>query len=102
MSNFSENKIQQQVINYVKKLENEGYPIFYERRQAGGFNYKKGRPDLFVVYNGIHIEVEMKKIGGKQSSMQEKFENRCKEKYNCHYICCDNLDDFIEYLKKLM
>lgn len=100
--NKSENQIQKQVINYIKKLEEEGYPIFYERRQAGGFNYKKGRPDLFVVYNGIHIEVEMKKVGGEQSSMQEKFQNRCENKYNCAYICCDSLESFIKYLDKFM
>lgn len=97
-----EGKVQQDIINHVNYLEELGNPIFYERRQAGGFNYKKGIPDLFVVYNGIHIEVEVKKPGGEQSSMQEKFERRCKNKYNCPYICVDNLKEFINYLDKII
>lgn len=97
-----EKKIQNKIINYIKELEKKGHPVFYERRQAGGFNYKKGRPDLYVVYNGIHIEVEVKQQGGIQSSMQEKFQINCDEKYNCPYICCDNLDDFITYLNRFI
>lgn len=98
----SENKIQRQIINYIKELEKQGFPIFYERRQAGGFNYKKGRPDLFIVYKGIHIEVELKREGGHQSSMQEKFQKKCEGKYNCPYICCCSLDEFINFLRNYM
>lgn len=96
-----EGKVQQSIIDYVNYLYDLGHPIFYERRQAGGFNYKKGRPDLFVVYNGIHIEIEVKKPGGKQSSMQTKFENKCKEKYNCLYLCVDDLSQFVKFIEQL-
>lgn len=92
--------IQNSIINYLKKLENEGEKIFYQRRQAGGFNYHKGLPDIYVVYNGLHIEIEVKAEKGKQSEMQIKWQKRF-EKLNIKYICCKNVDDLKEFLKEV-
>ena len=39
-----EKKIQNSIIKYFKDLQKQGYPVFIERRQAGGFSYKKEKP----------------------------------------------------------
>lgn len=97
-----EGNVQQDIIDYVNYLEDYGYPIWYERRQAGGFNYKKGAPDLFVVYNGIHIEVEVKQQDGERSPLQEKWEKRCKNKYKCEYVCVYSFLEFKKYINLLI
>lgn len=57
---ISEKQLQDKVIKYLKELQSKDYPIYFEKRQAGGFNYKIGLPDLWIVINGQHIEVELK------------------------------------------
>lgn len=94
-SKTPEKKVQDLILSYLKEMKKSGEPLFYERRQAGGASYKKGIPDIYAVYNGIHIEIEVKKPGGKQSTMQEKFQKMC-ENINIIYICVDNLVDFKE------
>lgn len=93
-----EKSVQNSIINYCKKLADKGFPIMYERRQAGGFSYKMGIPDLYVVINGIHIEIEVKRPGGQLRPMQEKFRDKC---YKLHiaYLCADNLDDVKLFIK---
>lgn len=90
-----EQKVQQPIIKYFKSLQQLGLPVFIERRQAGGFNYKKGIPDLYVVYDGQHLEIEVKGPGGHQSTMQEKFEAKCK-KLNIKYVCASSVDEVKE------
>lgn len=96
-----EKRVQNKILNYLKKLKEGEYPIFYERRQAGGFNYKKGIPDIYCVINGKHIEIEVKKEGGQLSTMQEKFRDMCREK-NIEWICADNFEEFKLYLSKFL
>lgn len=55
-----EKVLQGKVISHLKALKKQGVPIFWEKRQAGGFNYKKGLPDIYIVLNGRHIELELK------------------------------------------
>ena len=93
-----EKRIQNQIINYLKTLSKEGEPVFVERRQAGGFNYKKGIADLYAVYNGIHLEIEVKAPGGHLSPLQEKWRDKCKN-LNIKYCCYDNLQDFKNFIK---
>lgn len=97
-----EKRVQNAIVTYLSKLRQQGEPILVERRQAGGFSYKKGLPDLYVVYNGLHIEIEVKRVGGHQSPMQEKWEDRF-EKLGIPYILADSVDDvknfFEEFLK---
>lgn len=88
-----EKYLQNNILSYLESLEKEGHPIFYERRQAGGFSYKKGIPDIYAVYDGIHIEIEIKAPGGELSTMQEKFRDKCKKR-NISWICVDSLEDF--------
>lgn len=96
-----EKKVQNEILKYLDKLEKDGYKIFHERRQAGGFNYKKGIPDIYCVVNGKHIEIEVKKPGGKLSGMQEKFRDMCKEK-NIEWICTDDFEKFKLYLSRFL
>lgn len=95
-----EKRIQNKILSYLNKLKKEGYPIFYERRQSGGFSYKKGIPDIYVVYDGKHIEIEVKKKGGKLSTMQEKFRDMCIEK-NIGWLVVDDIETLYKYMKNL-
>lgn len=96
-----EKKVQNSIINYLNELTKEGLPILVQRRQAGGFNYKKGIPDIYVVINGIHLEVEIKKPGGQLGALQEKWRDKCK-KLNILWYCADSLSDFKEYFNSLL
>lgn len=87
-----EKKVQTDILKYFKKLKDAGKPIFYERRQAGGFSYKMGIPDVYVVYNGRHVEIEVKQPGGQLSPLQEKFRDMCKRN-NILWICAESLED---------
>ena len=86
-----EKRVQNSIINYLKLLEKQGFPVMVERRQAGGFSYKMGIPDLYAVINGIHLEIEVKRPGRQLRPMQEKYKQRCIAK-NIAYVCADNID----------
>lgn len=94
-----EKVIQNKIINYFSALEKKGHPLFYERRQAGGFSYHMGIPDLYAVYDGYHIEIEIKAPGKTLRPMQEKWKERC-DKMNIYYICADNLDVVKDKMKE--
>lgn len=96
-----EKKVQNEILNYLDKLEKNGYKVFHERRQAGGFNYKKGIPDIYCVVNGKHIEIEVKKPGGKLSTMQEKFRDKC-ELLNINWIVVDDISELKEYMQEVL
>lgn len=95
-----EKRVQNAILKYLSDLS-KTEPLFYERRQAGGFSYKMGIPDIYFVYNGQHFEVEVKAPGGKQSVMQEKFQEMC-EKKNIPYICIDDVEDFKMLMKDVL
>lgn len=61
-----EKRIQNKIIDFLKTIPN----LQYERRQAGGFNYKAGAPDLWFVYCGRHVEIEVKAPGGFATGLQ--------------------------------
>lgn len=96
-----EKMIQSKIIAYLSKLADEGHPIFYERRQAGGFSYKKGLPDIYVVYNGKHIEVEVKQPGGQLSPMQETWARLFKQLGIIHYVA-DDVEKFKQFMNEIM
>lgn len=89
--------IQNQIIKYFKQLHDTGHKCIIERRQAGGFNYKMGIPDLYAVYNGIHIEIEVKAPNGHLRTMQEKYRDKCKA-LNILWCCIDNLDSMKNFM----
>ncbi len=96
-----EKKVQNSIIEYFKKLEKNGFPIMVERRQAGGFSYKMGIPDLYAVVNGFHLEIEVKRHGGQLRPMQEKYKLKCVEK-NIAYVCADSVEVVENVVEKLL
>ena len=92
--------VQSAIMAYLASLQKAGEPIFFERRQAGGFSYKEGIPDLYAVYNGIHIEIEVKAPGGHLRTMQEKFRDRCS-KIGIEWTCVNNVENFKAYMDTL-
>ena len=106
-SKTRETSLAEKVIKYLDTLQEEGLPLFYEHRSgSGGYNYKKGIPDLYLVINGIHIECELKTEEGKLSTMQEKFRWRCKSEWKMDYVCPRSLEEFKTfldpYIKKIL
>ncbi len=61
-----EKRTQDKILKFLKCIPN----LYCERRQAGGFAYKAGLPDLWFVYQGKHVEVEVKAEGGQPSGLQ--------------------------------
>lgn len=73
-----EQKVQNKIEKYLKWLQGEGEQVFFEKRQAGGFTYRKGIPDLYVVVKGTHIEFEIKRVGGEPTPMQIMWQRKLK------------------------
>ena len=94
-----ERKVKKKLINYIKGLQNSGIPIYYEPREAGGFTYRQGLPDLWIVYNNRHIEIEVKAPGGEQSTMQLKWSERFW-RLGIECYCIDSLDMLKQILNK--
>lgn len=92
-----EKRVQNSIMSYLHTLQQQGLPVFAERRQAGGFSYKMGIPDLYAVIDGIHLEIEVKRPDGQLRPMQEKFRDKCKL-LHIHWTCVDNIDQFKYYL----
>lgn len=94
-----EKKVQNKIIDYLKELQKSGAPLFYERRQAGGASYRKGIPDIYAVYNGKHIEIEVKQINGSLSTMQEKYRDYFLS-IGIYYICAMSVQDVKDYFNE--
>lgn len=97
-----EKEIQNNIIKYFNKLEDMGIHNYVERRQPGGFAYKMGLPDLFVVILDKHIEIEVKRPGGKPRATQEKWGRRFTS-IGAKYLyadCVKDVSDVIEALQK--
>lgn len=100
---MAEKYVQKKIIEYVKYLSKNGVPIDYERRQAGTPGYKIGSSDIFIMYCGLHIEVEIKDEGigeGGMSISQEKRKAKMASIYT-PYICVDSFDQFKSFVNKL-
>lgn len=89
--------MQNQIVDYLKVLAKANYPVYVERRQAGGFSYKMGIPDLYAVIKGQHVEIEVKRPGGHLRPMQEKWRDKCKQ-LNIHYCCADDVEVVKSYI----
>ena len=95
-----EKRIQNAIIAYFKKLKAAGIDNYVERRQAGGFAYKMGLPDLWVCIFGKHIEIEVKRPGGQLRATQEKWATRFVE-MGAEYICADSVQDVVKLVEKI-
>lgn len=98
-----EANLTKKVVDYLKDLQERGSPVFFEHRSgSGGFNYKKGIPDLYAVIDGCHVEIELKTVNGKRSAMQDKFKWRCENLWNIPYCCPHTFDEFVNFIKPLL
>ena len=66
--------------NYLKEAS-KTKEIVWERRQAGGYNYKIGRADYWFVCDGKHYEIEVKREEEKiiLKSDQIKWLKKCEK-----------------------
>ncbi len=95
-----EKEIQNAIMTYFNKLKKAGVKLYIERRQAGGFAYKMGLPDLWVFIYGKHIEIEVKRPGGEARATQEKWARRFTE-MGAEYICADSVQDVVNLIEKI-
>lgn len=96
-----ETRVKNEIIRYLESLQNQGAPIYIDRRQAGGFSYKKGLPDLYFVYDGTHIELEFKAPNGEASSMQLMWQRKFKELYNIDDYIVSSVEEVKEIIENL-
>lgn len=96
-----EKRVQNAIVEYLNELQRQGEPVFVERRNAGGFSYKKGIPDLYAVINSVHLEIEVKAPGNSPTTMQLKFRDKCK-RLNILWICADSVDDVSQVVECLL
>ena len=102
MSKQTESIIAKDCLKLLDNLIANGHPIYYEHRSGGGgFSYKKGLPDLFIVVDGIHIECELKTPWGERSSMQEKWATKFAL-LNIKYMCPRSFVDFRDYILEIL
>ena len=99
MAKNAETILQRKVLDYLKELQLSGHPLYYARRSGEGLGYEEGVPDLYFVYNGIHVEVEMKVVGGTARTRQEAFERKCRN-WGILYIRPDTYKEFKDYMEK--
>lgn len=92
-----ETNLQEAIINKIKSLQAEGVKIDYDRRQTANSSYKKGSADIWVVFYGIHIEVEIKTPTGERSALQETWERWCNY-MEIPYMLVKSVDDFVAQL----
>lgn len=99
--NTRETYEQNKILKYLRKLEKDGYPVHCERRQAGGFSYKKGMADVWCTVHGFHIEIECKDSTGELRTLQEKWRDSCI-RAEMGYILARSLDDVKSVVDKLL
>ena len=87
-----ESKVKKKIHDYLTKLEKEGKPVYHEVREAGGLTYKKGLPDLWVVVNGLHFEIEVKAEDGRRSTLQYKWEEIFRKRHII-YACVNSVEE---------
>ena len=87
-----EKKIQNKIIDFLKTHKD----LYYERRQAGGYSYRAGLPDIWFLFKGTHVEVEVKADKGFPSPLQVAKEIELKNA-GCLYWRGTSVDDFIAF-----
>lgn len=92
-----EKNLQNRVMNYLKSLKDAGVSISYGKREALGFSYKDGIPDVFFDTPSHHCEIELKAPGGKPSAIQLKWELLCKRK-GVPYLRSSDYKKIVEFI----
>ena len=101
MAQTPEGKVKKQITDYLDGLIEKKHHVYWERRDASGLNYKKGLPDLWMCYNGLHIEIEVKAEKGERSAMQEMWQ-RYFDEHSISYILARSKEDFEDQLLKII
>ena len=96
-----ERKVKDEIAAYLQKRSTAGDKIYGEAREAGGYTYKKGLPDIWIVYNGIHLEVEIKGPRGVRSPMQVKWE-QIFNRLGIRYCCVSSVEELDTILKGMV
>ena len=91
--------IQNKIMTYFKNLDKQLLPCYVERRQAGGFSYKMGIADLYAVFDGKHIEIEIKDEHGQLRPMQIKWKEQCERRNILHVVVRD-VNDIRNFMKE--
>lgn len=100
MSKQLEAKISTKCAEYLNELKDKGVPLYWEHRSgSGGFAYKKGIPDMYIVIGPVHIECEMKTPYGHLSIMQVKWRDRFLHN-GTPYINPRSFEEFKEFIDK--
>lgn len=94
-----EKRVQNAITKYLTQLEDLNYPILHFRRQAGGYSYKSGLPDIFFVYGGKHVEVEVKAPGGELRPLQIKWQQIFAAR-GIDYVCVDDIAEFKKFMTR--
>lgn len=92
-----EKRVQSAIMTFLREYPEEKAFIDVYRRQAGGYSYTMGIPDLYAVVNGWHVEIEVKRPGGQLRPMQMKFRDKCL-KHHTHYLCAESVEDVKMFL----
>lgn len=101
---LSEKNIQDQIRDY---LDRRG--IYNRRCNVGGSRMKggiwvrfgkKGDPDLFAIFRGMHVAIEVKRPGGEQSDEQKAAMGQIRNA-GAIYILAESLDDVLEYFEPI-
>lgn len=92
-----EKRVQNSIMEFLRKLYVAGKPLLYGRRQAGGFSYIVGSADLWACMGGKHLEIEVKAPGKTMRPMQVKWKMR-SEAAGALHVCVDSLDDFKSFI----
>lgn len=101
MSNTPETKVKKEIKKYLKRLSDEGQLIYSEVREAGGYQFRKGLPDMWALINGVHLEIEIKRPdGGRRSTMQLKWAE-IFDHLGVPYCCVDSPEQLDDVIKKL-
>lgn len=102
MAKQLEAKISEKCLKYLDQLKLEGVPLeYFHRSGSGGFQYKKGIPDMYIVIGPVHIECEMKTPYGHLSIMQVKWRDRFVRN-GTPYINPHTFEEFKSYIDQFL
>lgn len=95
-----EKKVQNKIIKYLQSIDYKHRgPLMRVRRNSDEPNYVEGSADIYVVINGVHIEIEIKRPGGERSTAQIRWERICSI-IGAPYLVTDNVEDVIKIVNK--
>jgi hypothetical protein len=95
-----ETKIKNAIIAYCNEQYDKGVPMLCFRRDSASINYRRGLPDMYIIYGAYHIEVETKTPDGELSIDQIKWRDRLT-RMGTPYLVARSLQDFKDFLLAL-